>query len=86
LRRTIEADARAWAESLARAFNDEGRAVAGGWPGTVSEARHRVSRCSASRPDLQVTQDELDALTRHAYVFAKKAWAERADPTPSDGS
>lgn len=85
LQRAIEAEADAWVDSMARAMNEEGRPVAGGWPGTISEARFRVTRCAAGRPEFRVTQHELEHLTRHAYVFAKKAWLLRAGPTPSDG-
>lgn len=76
----VDAAGVAWAAGFADALGKEGRAVAGGWPGTLSEARARVSQCAAGR----VTPDELDQLTRRAYDAAKREWLERAGPTPDD--
>lgn len=85
LRRAIESEADSWVDTMTREMAAQGRPVAGGWPGTLSEARARVARCAAGRPDLRVTRDEIDELARQAYVFAKKAWLLRAGPTPNDG-
>lgn len=82
---SVEAEAGAWAERLADATNAEGRPVAGGWPGTISEARFVVARCAAGGPHpVRVTQDELELLTRRAYVVAKAAWRQRTESVPHD--
>lgn len=40
----------AWANFLFAALEKEGRLIEGGWPGTVSEARHRLMVCLAPPP------------------------------------
>lgn len=51
----------------------QGRSVAGGWPGTRSEARRLVGEqvaLSGSRP----SHDELEQLVTQAYSCARDTW------------
>jgi len=81
LERAVEAAGEAWASDWATALRHEGRAIAGGWPGTISEARQRVVACAMGQlgPRSNITPDELEALTRRAYEVAKKAWLARTE-------
>ena len=72
-----------WCERLRR----EGRTVAGGFPGTLPEARSRVlqqlaAESAAAAADA-MSPAELDVLARAAYVEAKNVW--RASAVPDDG-
>ena len=79
----VDAAGKAWAVGFAEALGREGRSVAGGFPGTISEARARVVQCIAGRPRA-LSQSELDALTRRAYDAARRFWLQTAGPTPND--
>ena len=54
------------------------RPVAGGWPGTLSEARVRVGRRIASElgPAFAATAEELMDAARAAYGTARREWNE----------
>jgi hypothetical protein len=66
--------AKVWCEEMQR----EGRAIDGGWPGTLPEARARVR--AVLDPELTrrkmplLTLDELVAATRAAYEEARREW------------
>jgi hypothetical protein len=65
---------RDWCEEMLRT----GRAMEGGWPGTLPEARMRVA--SYFRSELtklrmaELNADELAAATRSTYEQAKREW------------
>jgi len=65
-----------WYDQLRR----QRRPVAGGWPGTLSEARARLTaRVSADLGrEFTLTYAELDVLARTAYFRAKGEWCARA--------
>lgn len=69
-----------WAHSLCRSTRRQGRSIAGGWPGTMLEARERIARhlrerlAQARWPAL--TREELIAATSATYARAKKTWLE----------
>lgn len=69
---------RAWAERCREDLRAEGRAVAGGWPGTMPEARARVARQVA--PELMrrgmsaATESERELCARAAYASARADW------------
>ena len=71
-----------WAESLCDAVRKEGRVVAGGWPGTLLEARGRVWQqvnAELARQGMGgLTEAELTRATDTAYARAKKEWLEIA--------
>jgi hypothetical protein len=72
----------AWAESFAEQLRREGRRMAGGWPGTLSEARAHLLACL--RPGVVLEGTEMQSLSRATYVAAKNDWLARAgrDPDP----
>jgi hypothetical protein len=74
-----------WAATLCDSVRKEGRDVAGGWPGTVLEARGRiwqhVNAELARRGFGALTEAELVQATDSAYAHAKKAWLEIARRT-----
>jgi hypothetical protein len=86
LERAADDAGKSWALGWADALLAEGRPVAGGWPGTMSEARARVVNCAraASYKGLLLSESSLDALSRRAYLTAKAAWHTRTGPTPSE--
>jgi hypothetical protein len=63
-----------WRDDLIR----DGRPAAGGWPGTVREARLRVTAALApelSRRNLPaLTPEELERAARVAYAAARREW------------
>jgi len=66
-----------WADELRRA----GRAMVGGWPGTMSEARGRVlDRLRELGAGTLVGSIDLPTLTRIAYVAARASWLAHAVP------
>jgi hypothetical protein len=81
-----DAAGEAWALDWSNALHGEGRAVSGGWPGTLSEARSRVAAYVAKRFGVarRVSAEELESLTRRAYAAARKAWLARADLAVDD--
>jgi hypothetical protein len=66
---------RDWCEELLRT----GRALEGGWPGTLPEARMRVASYLRSElTKLQMAElnaDELASATRSTYEQAKREWS-----------
>jgi len=73
-----------WAEEWRRDLRREGRPAAGGWPGTLREARARVERTIliASRcrqmPPLTCVERELAART--TYASARNEWRRHIEP------
>jgi hypothetical protein len=76
----------AWAASFSEQLRKEGRRMAGGWPGTLSEARARLfAQLSAMMgAGLVLANDEVDSLARATYGAAKNDWLAKAgrDPEP----
>jgi hypothetical protein len=72
-----------WREALRR----QGRPAAGGWPGTVAEARaHVVAYFTAElhrRNMPALTHDELMWAAKTAYAAAKRDWRASCEPEPS---
>lgn len=84
--RSLEAIAddagRSWAFAYADALVADGRDVAGGWPGTIGEARARIANKSRNQPfaGYVLTETNLESLTRRTYLAAKAAWHSRTVP------
>lgn len=70
--------AEVWARRAVAALRAEGRLVAGGWPGTLSEARNEVRECLA-RERLTPSHEELELAARAAYARARDVWFSCAD-------
>ena len=71
-----------WAAETARTLVRENRAAAGGWPGTLSEARVRLDARLAtisSAPNAAARE----RLVRRAYGAARIAWRACAGPDTS---
>jgi hypothetical protein len=83
-----------WAEGWRAEMAKEGRPIAGGWPGTLGEARARVAAHFdhelRRRKMAHLTSDELATATRAAFGQARRDWlaaqlatARRASRRPS---
>jgi hypothetical protein len=83
IERAVEAAGQAWALDWINMLRDEGRAIAGGWPGTIREARQRVAMC-ATGANGSLGHEELEALTRRAYDVAAETWLARAQSVKDD--
>ncbi len=76
--------ARMWTEATRGGLAREGRPIAGGFPGTVNEARARSGEVAArvlvklSLPPM--THDELGRVTRIAYDEARRLWRANVRP------
>lgn len=86
---TIEESAaalgRSWAVRCRHELHREGRSAAGGWPGTLSEARARVGRrlvveAKGRRGELDITDAERELAARMAYASARTEWLRHVDP------
>lgn len=84
-----------WAEGWREEMIKQGRPIAGGWPGTIGEARARVAahfeRELRRRKMALLTSDELAAATRAAFGQARRDWLaaqlvarRRASRRPAD--
>jgi hypothetical protein len=71
-----------WVGSWRDALRFEGRAMAGGWPGTVPEARARlVGQLGpelARRGLLPPSADRIAEVSREIYAGARRAWLAEA--------
>jgi hypothetical protein len=74
-----------WATTVCDTVRKEGRVIAGGWPGTLVEARGRIGQLVnaelARRGFGALTEAELVQATDSAYAHAKKQWLEVARRT-----
>jgi hypothetical protein len=83
----IEATAAAlgqtWAEDRRRDLHREGRLAAGGWPGTLHEARTLVGHAFVGRMKgrglAAITEQERTLAVRTAYATARTAWRRCVD-------
>jgi hypothetical protein len=70
---------RAWAAALADGVRAQSRDVAGGWPGTMTEARGQILAALGPR---YISRAELNALSSTAYRAAQAQWRIVALPDP----
>ncbi|MCC6527678.1 MAG: hypothetical protein IT373_33845 [Polyangiaceae bacterium] len=79
-----------WASTSREEFLQQRRAVAGGWPGTLSEARLRVrwyfDTTSGARQLAPLSRDELEWAARATYASAREAWLAFAEPETDVGA
>lgn len=78
--------AHTWTNALRLELAREGRRVEGGWPGTLPEARARVT-AEASRVLLErslpgFTHDELARAARLTYDEARRSWRSHSEGGP----
>ena len=81
-RASVEGEA--WAAQTRALLTGEHRAAAGGWPGTMSEARERVaallvpwSSCAGLGTP---TSDEREQAARTLYARARSVWLKTCEP------
>jgi hypothetical protein len=77
-----ESAGRDWAASVRLELHSEGRRAAGGWPGTMSEARAQVARTMG--PTSSSAPDEVSRLARILYSAARESWLLHRDPASED--
>jgi hypothetical protein len=80
-----------WARGWLAELGSEGRSAAGGWPGTITQARSRVRvavTAELARAKFQpAAADEVDRTARAAYARAREVWlasAKADDDEPED--
>jgi hypothetical protein len=83
LEQAAVAAAEAWAGLCMHTLRAEGRAVAGGWPGTMSEARG-WARAKLAVKGMTPTHDELEWLVRTTYALARDTWRAGAGKDDQD--
>ena len=72
---------RAWAVALVDSMREQDRDVAGGWPGTMTEASGRIfAALRASGRAENVSHGDLRALSSAAYRAAQAHWRIVAVP------
>ena len=80
---TTSAGAR-WAASFRHELRKQGRPAAGGWPGTMSEARVHVAAYLATelrrRGMGMLTEQERELAARAVYAAARSHWLMRREP------
>ena len=73
----------AWAQRVRGELRREQRVIAGGWPGTITEARAHARVClegaGANRRGAQ-SVDELEWVARVTYGRAREEWLAFAEP------
>lgn len=75
---------RSWAEGRREELRREGRRAAGGWPGTMREARGCVERALPlelrGQKMAAITAEERELAARAANASARTVWLRGADP------
>lgn len=70
----------AWARAVCDDIIEEGRVVAGGWPGTLVEARARIAghlNHELSKHGMKaLAPEELEQAANATYARAKQEWLE----------
>lgn len=73
------ATGQAWASTMVGELRSQDRAVSGGWPGIMREARAKVM-IALGRDRGPISADQIDALARTAYASARTLWSTTAEP------
>lgn len=73
-----------WARQWRHDLHREGRPAAGGWPGTLREARTQVAHAllvaMVGRRMPAITGDERERAARTAYASAREEWRRHLEP------
>jgi hypothetical protein len=79
--RTVAAS---WVASWRETLRREGRAMEGGWPGTLAEARvlvlQKLGPELAKRGLASPPHENITKASRAAYAAARRAWLSAASP------
>ncbi|MCU0685978.1 MAG: hypothetical protein MUF34_27660 [Polyangiaceae bacterium] len=75
-----------WAKQTLDELRREGRSPVGGWPGTISEAKARLSsfRGPEVRALAPLGHDEREYVARGLYARARATWLAHAQPDPDE--
>ena len=75
---------RAWAASCSERLRREGRRAAGGWPGTLSEARTQLAAHVLAHlgPEVVLSYDDIERLVKAIYSAARGGWLSKASRDP----
>lgn len=88
LRELAQQDGQAWAAALRASIVAEQRPAAGGWPGTLSEARARVQGVvrawTLTNHNRRVNAEQLDEVTHALYASARDRWLASREPEEDD--
>jgi hypothetical protein len=70
----------AWVDWWRAELGQQGRAMMGGWPGTLSEARRRIlaGTVSALGPEGMLSEHELAEHAHTVFAAARAAWMASA--------
>jgi hypothetical protein len=82
LERLAVSEGQTWATLTREQVHSEQRRAAGGWPGTLSEARARVAFMVpnlAERGLRPMTTGEREHAAKVIYATARSAWLERRE-------
>lgn len=71
-------EAERWVLETAAALRADDRAIAGGWPGTMSEAQKRLSILVSERRITLASREEHEHAARRLYDVARRTWVARA--------
>lgn len=73
---------REWAAAVRSLLLGEGRSPAGGWPGTLTEARQRLAGAIGAADGR--SHREIDRLARVLYSAAREQWLRDREPSPRE--
>lgn len=73
---------RAWADAVRERLHAEGRRAAGGWPGTLSEAKARL--VDTLGPGAMLSPEDQSRLARVLYAAARDCWMVHREPALRD--
>jgi len=82
LLRLAAAEGQLWAQEVRNNVRKELRRAAGGWPGTVSEARARLAEFvlpQLNRQGAAATSEDRERAARALYDSARRTWLAHCD-------
>jgi hypothetical protein len=83
LERRAVAEGQAWAQQMRAALRSQLRRAAGGWPGTITEARARLTEFVLPRLTREaaaaLTSTDREQAARTLYASARSTWLAQCD-------
>ena len=71
-----------WAAARVRELHAVDRAVTGGWPGTLREAKGQIIAALTRSGVAAPAPERLDLMARAATAAARTCWSRHAEPDP----
>ena len=69
-----------WVSRVTAELRGQSRAVAGGWPGTISQVRALLATRRQNAPAASALQSaSLEQVAKRAYALARRHWLENRD-------